>query len=286
MVIPSVGPISTSIIEQEFQTPLNQIDMGANLSFSSNTYLPDPVISSSGNLKKFSDYKGKKKINDWAGGFINFDPVNAVTPYACVCTPDGRVVSAGIMNGTQALYNGDTSLSSVFTSSICQRNTGFFHVYDQTTGAALATTRIGTDTGSTEIRDGATNISSEVYVIGSYSGMLCANGLDQKYTALPSYQGSQDVFVAKLNSSAGIIGMARISSQGNADLGYGAATDSAGNLYVTGAYNGNGLRVSTFHVKDGDIFWNQGSFANTYATVGGNDVFLVKYSTEIGRAHV
>lgn len=54
-------------------------------------------------------------------------------------------------------------------------------------------------------------------------------------TTLTSFNGSQDVFIAKYNS-AGTLQWAKSAGGVNGDIGYGITTDNAGNVYVTGEF--------------------------------------------------
>lgn len=287
MVLPSVGPINTYGITQEFQNPANppQVNMGSNLSFSTSTYLPGPTISSSGTLKKFSNYKGKKKINDWAGGFASFDPEGVVTPYGCTYVSTGKVAVVGAMNGTLSHYNSDTSQSSIFTSSISARNGAFYSVYNATSGAALLTSRLITDSGTVEARDCASDAGGNVFMVGFFSGTLASVNPATKYTLITSYLGGQDAYICKFRDNGTIpAAVAKLSSSGT-DTAYGVAVDSTGNVYVTGQYGATGFKagqwiwenVNQANWNTGD-WWSGGSQSNVIPTVGGNDVFLVKYA--------
>ena len=104
----------------------------------------------------------------------------------------------------------------------------------------------------------ATDSAGNVYVTGYYSGSVTIGS-----TTLNS-AGSTDAFVAKYNTS-GTVQWAMSIGGTSPDYGYGIATDSGGNVYVTGYYRGSVTIGST-----------------TLNSVGGsNDTFVVKYSPPI-----
>ena len=119
---------------------------------------------------------------------------------------------------------------------------------------------ITTDTSGNVYVTGQCNITTAFNADGSPFGVL-----------LPSSSGSNDVFIAKYNSSGTVQWIARIASI-QLDIGYGVATDSSGNVYVTGS-GGSGAVVTAFNA-------NGTAFPTTLANAGGNDAFIAKYSTD------
>ena len=101
----------------------------------------------------------------------------------------------------------------------------------------------------------ATDSAGNVYVVGSYYGSVTI-GL----TTLNS-TGSSDAFVAKYDTS-GTVQWALSIGGTSADYVYGIATDSGGNVYVTGYYAGSVTIGST-----------------TLNSAGSNDAFVAKYDT-------
>ena len=93
----------------------------------------------------------------------------------------------------------------------------------------------------------ATDSSGNVYVTGRTEGGLGGN----------SSAGDYDLFVVKYNSSGTKQWTKQLGTSGN-DIAYGVATDSSGNVYVSGETQG---------VLDG----------NSHA--GGSDLFVVKYNS-------
>ena len=93
-----------------------------------------------------------------------------------------------------------------------------------------------------------TDSSGNVYVVGSTSGALDGN----------SSAGNNDLFVVKFNSS-GTKQWTQQLGTSSPDIAYGVATDSSGNVYVTG-YTEGGL--------DGN------------SNAGNRDIFVVKYNSD------
>ena len=112
--------------------------------------------------------------------------------------------------------------------------------------------------GGTLYDDGnsvATDSSGNVYVIGYYRGTVTIGSI-----TLTS-AGDTDVFVAKYNTS-GTVQWAKSIGGASSDRGHGIATDSSGNVYVTGYYQGTVTIGST-----------------TLTSAGSYDVFVAKYNT-------
>ncbi|MBT6185498.1 MAG: hypothetical protein HOI07_12245 [Betaproteobacteria bacterium] len=145
---------------------------------------------------------------------------------------------------------------SVTIGSTTLTSTGSFDVfvakYDTNGSVQWARSIGGTNYG----RAIATDSGGNVYVIGEYSGTATfAPG-----TTLAS-AGSSDVFVAKYDTSGTVQWATSIGGPGS-DNGYGIATDSGGNVYVTGRYQGTVTIEST-----------------TLTNAGSYDAFVAKYDT-------
>jgi hypothetical protein len=103
-------------------------------------------------------------------------------------------------------------------------------------------------TSSTDLADGvATDSSGNVYVVGYTYGELDGN----------TNTGASDIFVVKYNSS-GTKQWTKQMGSSSRDYDYGVATDSSGNVYVSGDTYG-GLDNNT--------------------SAGYNDLFVVKYNS-------
>ncbi|MCB0567342.1 MAG: SBBP repeat-containing protein, partial [Phaeodactylibacter sp.] len=101
-----------------------------------------------------------------------------------------------------------------------------------------------------------TDTAGNVYVTGRFS-VLSTFG-DTSLTSA----GNFDVFVVKYNAAGRLLWARKGGGPGN-DRGYGITTDAAGNVYVTGWFEG------------------MATFSSTQLTsAGGEDVFVVKYDAE------
>ncbi len=121
-----------------------------------------------------------------------------------------------------------------------------FVVKYNSSGTKQWTKQLGTSSG--DIAYGvATDSSGNVYVTGGTGG-----GLDNNTSA-----GSNDLFVVKYNSSGTKQWTKQLGTSGD-DYARGVATDSSGNVYVTG-YTSGGLDNNT--------------------SAGGSDLFVVKYNS-------
>jgi hypothetical protein len=77
-----------------------------------------------------------------------------------------------------------------------------------------------------------------------------------------TYNGSRDVFLAKLDAAGGVLVYATFLGGGDNDFGYGIVVDSPGSAYVTG------------YTRSADFPAASGSFDTTYN--GGEDAFVAK----------
>ncbi len=112
--------------------------------------------------------------------------------------------------------------------------------------------------GGSSYEDGrniAVDTAGNTYVTGHFSGSAMFGS-----TTLTS-QGSDDVFVAKLNSSGEWLWAQRAGGS-SYEIGYDVAVDTVGNVYIIGCFNGSA------------------SFGSTTFTSGGySDVFVAKLNT-------
>ena len=138
-------------------------------------------------------------------------------------------------------------------------------------GKSVWAARIG-GTGSDLGFSITTDTSGNVYVTGQCNITTAFNADGSPFgVVLPSSSGSNDVFIAKYNSSGTVQWIARLASI-QLDIGYGVATDSSGNVYLTGS-GGSGAVVTAFNA-------NGTAFATTIPNAGSNDAFVVKYTTD------
>jgi Beta-propeller repeat len=94
--------------------------------------------------------------------------------------------------------------------------------------------------------------AGNTYVTGIFSSVPATFGAGSpNETILTSVDGTQDLFVAKYNSS-GVLQWAKAAGTGGADDAYGIAVDSEGNSYVTG--NMGGAFVLKYDTN-GNVVW-------------------------------
>jgi hypothetical protein len=122
--------------------------------------------------------------------------------------------------------------------------------------------------------DITTDSSGNAYVTGQSGNGVTTNIRNSDDTTFGSIAtlGSNDVFIAKYNTSGTVQWIARIGSTGS-DIGYSVATDTSGNVYITG--QSGGANVTAYEGGDGT-----GASFGTVVLVGLDDVFLVKYDTD------
>ena len=113
----------------------------------------------------------------------------------------------------------------------------------------------------------ATDTSGNVFVTGNYTAAT-AGVYNEPGTVIGvtlSNAGLADAFIAKYSSVGKVLWAARIASTG-ADIGNGVATDTSGNVFVTGQYGAALTLYSTGETS-----------SKTLPYVGGTDCFLAKY---------
>ena len=143
-------------------------------------------------------------------------------------------------------------------------------------------------TGGTGIDSGqsvTTDSSGNFYVTGYYNSTatvqmnnLALNNTMQSSTyTLPAVTNNA-LFILKYNSDGTLVGFTNLDGSGN-DVGYSVATDSSGNLYVTGYY------TSTTTVRVNNLAMNSTmqSSGFTLPSTGAtptNAVFILKYNSD------
>jgi hypothetical protein len=144
-------------------------------------------------------------------------------------------------------------------------NTGFT---TSTVGWAAALT---TATGSAYGRAVATDPTGNVFVGGSFgTGALTSSNattVGGSYSSVPFGTGTLNGYIAKYSSTGTVLWVTSINSVNGAVTIYGAATDSSGNVYITGTHT---AALTIYNVG--------GTTGATLTFVGGNDCFLIKYS--------
>ena len=255
-----------------------------------NTSTNSVATDSSGNVYTTGSYGAALTLYNTGG------TTGATLPFAG--TYDGFVVkytSAGVVSWAARIGNAGTtfmggiavdSSSNVFvvgqySVALTLYNTG------GTTGATLPFAGAGSDaflakyssTGvllwasqiaaATDTSAGGVSVDSNgnVFVCGSYSAALTIYNTGGATGATLPSAGSYDVFIAKY-SSAGTVSWAAEVGGTTDEFGYGSATDSSGNVFVSGSYSSTTLT----------LYNTGGTTGATLAQAGGGDAFIAKYS--------
>ena len=186
--------------------------------------------------------------------------------YGVATDSSGNVFVTGYYSAALTLYNtgGGTGASLGFTGGV----DAFLAKYSSAGSVVWAAQIAGTTTSGDQGNAVATDSSGNVFVTGRYSAALTLYNTGGGTGATLAFTGGQDAFLAKYSSAGSVVWATRIASTGT-DVGYGVATDSSGNVFVTGYYLGALTLYDT-----------GGTTSNTLAyTGGGNDAFLAKYSS-------
>ena len=185
--------------------------------------------------------------------------------YGIATDPSGNVLVTGAYGDAVTLYNTGGTSGATLTRTGLYRD-GFVAKYSSA-GAVLWAARIV----PTEACDGfgiATDSSGNVVVTGQYIGTtLTLYNTDGTSGATLSNAGDFDVFVAKYNSAGAVLWATRIGSTIR-DIGFGIATDTSGNVLVTGSYS---AAVTLYNTG--------GTSGATLSNAGGEDVFVAKYTS-------
>ena len=181
----------------------------------------------------------------------------------------GNVVVAGYYSAAVTIYNQGPSGSGVVTLPFTAGLDCFVAKYSPA-GAVLWAARIAS-TGADQVYGIATDPSGNVVVIGFYSAAVTIynQGPSGSGVVTLPFTGAQDVFVAKYSPAGDVLWAARIAGSFG-DIGYGIATDTSGNVVVTGYYS---TVVTIFNQGP------TGSAGTTLSNAGSQDCFVAKYSS-------
>ena len=186
---------------------------------------------------------------------------------AVATDPSGNVFVTGYYDATLTLFN--SSGVSNASLPITGGTDGFIAKYSSA-GSVLWAARIaGTGTANDRVNGIATDSSGSAFVTGIYTATLTLfNSSGVSNASLP-FAGGVDCFVAKYTSDGAVSWAAQIAgATTSSDFGYGIATDSSGNVFVTGQY---GAALTLYNTG--------GSTGATLASTATNDVFVAKYSS-------
>jgi hypothetical protein len=246
--------------------------------FGTATFTSGTTLTSTGSFDAFVAKYDTSGTVQWA---TSIGGTGSEDGYDIATDSSGNVYVTGIYLGTFTI--GSTTLTS--TSSY----DAFVAKYD-TSGTVQWAKSIGGSAGPDYGYGIATDSSGNVYVIGRYYGstITFAPGT----TLTNAIDGTSDVFVVKYDTS-GTVQWARGFGGSNNDLGYGIATDSSGNVYVTGKFYGDSVTIgsttltgtdfdNTFVAKydtSGTVQWARGISGATagdgIATDSGGNVYVI-----------
>lgn len=151
-------------------------------------------------------------------------------------------------------------------TSECPTLTAPFHRWSTSIGGSCDTdcvtegVRTGRDVGNDIARDAEGNI----YVIGNFEGETSDGDITLDNA------GRSDVFVARYDADGTLDWLLTFGGTG-ADTGEGVAVDESGALYITGSFGGDSGSAGT-------INFGAAASCGEMTTVGGNDIYLVKFT--------
>jgi len=177
----------------------------------------------------------------------------------------GNVFVTGYYSAALTLYNTGGGTGATLTNAI--GNDAFLAKYSSAGSVVWATQIAGT---SSDIGQGvATDSSGNVFVTGYYQAALTLYNTGGGAGAALAFTGGNDAFLAKYSSAGSVLWATRIAGTTTSDdRGYGVATDSSGNVFVTGQY-----RAAL------TLYDTGGSTSTSLPFTGGIDCFLAKYSS-------
>jgi hypothetical protein len=182
--------------------------------------------------------------------------------------PSGNVFVTGYYGAALTLYNssGVSNASLAYTGGA----DAFLAKYSSTGTVLWAAQITGTGTSADGGYGVATDPSGNVFVTGYYGAALTLYNSSGVSNASLAYTGGKDIFLAKYSSTGTVLWAAQIAGAGAVnDIGYAVATDSSGNVFVTGLYGAALTLYNSSGVSNASL-----AFAGITA-----DVFLAKYSS-------
>jgi len=181
--------------------------------------------------------------------------------------PSGNVFVTGYYTAALTLYNS----SGVSNASLpLTGGADSFIAKYSSAGAVLWAARIAGTTTSQDIAYGiATDTSGNAFVTGIYSAALTLYNTNGSNGATLAITGDFECFLAKYSSTGTVSWATRIGSI-YSDQGFGIATDTAGNVFVTGFYEA----PLTLYNTNGS---NGATLPNSDLT---QDCFVAKYTSD------
>ena len=235
MVLQTSGTITHRNIANEFLVPQNQIrGLSNSFSFSSDIYVPSaPVIPPKGQFRSESYYYGKQNAPEWAIGSLYNTATGSTTLQSVVCDSGNNVFVGGFFTGILTLFNFNGTRSNVYMAAGTQD--AFVAKYSPPPTSNVLWAARMTSTGNDAVLGVSTDAAGNVYATGYYTGLMNIYSSSNVLVTNLAQYGGQDVFLVKYGTSGEVQWGARTGSSGT-DAGTGVATDSYGNVYVTGYY--------------------------------------------------
>ena len=143
----------------------------------------------------------------------------------------GNSYVTGFFSGTTTFGPGEVNETTLTAGGGL---TIFVASYDP--GGALVWAKRAGGTGLDEGQGIATDGAGNSYATGRFSGTATFGAGETNETTLTS-AGDFDIFVARYDPSGALV-WAKRAGGGAGALGWGVATDAAGNIYVTGGFSG------------------------------------------------
>ena len=180
----------------------------------------------------------------------------------------GNVYVTGFVNGITTAFNAN---GSAFATTLpnAGSNDAFIVKYN-TDGVVQWVARVAS-TSFDPANAISIDTSGNVYITGQSGGIVTAfNANGTAFATTIQNAGGADAYIVKYNTDGAVQWVARVASTGN-DIGNGIATDTSGNVYITGQ-GGSNVVVTAFNA-------NGTAFGTTLPASGSIDAFIVKYNT-------
>jgi len=167
-----------------------------------------------------------------------------------VTTDDsGNVYITGEFDGNSIIFGNDTLILAGWQDI-------FIAKYDENGNVLWAKSGKGGNSNSNSFSV-ATDASNNVYITGDFGGTITFGSISL------TYAGYSDFFLVKYDSNGNVI-WAKKAGGGNFDIGFCAATDANGDVYVTGLFASSSITFGSITLTKVGIW---------------NNMFLVKYDS-------
>ena len=201
------------------------------------------------------------------------------TAYSIVADSSNNVYVVGNTGTGQplAVLNSD---GTTFATLANAGNLDAFIVKYNTNGFAQWVTRIGGISGDIAYSVAVDPIGN-IVVVGSYSGTATVFNSDGTTFGTLAAGGGGDAFVVEYNSNGFVQWATRLAGSAGADIAYSCATDSSGDIYVSGSgtpiiYNSNGTIFRTHTLAGFMVKYNSSGFAQWSIQFNISTIFSMK----------